>query len=246
MNSYAKVAIAAAAVLVVAVVGYKLLPGTGPGPGSVPTPCVSTPSASGAPDQAFPPTGELPSGSCQTARTLDGVRFAFRVPSAGWKGEVGSTLLKGTYPEPDGVEIDFWPSAPENVYADPCAHTPLDPPPSATASGLAAAVAAVPGLDVVSGPSSVTIGGRPAQKVVFTVREDLACAPHEAHLWYDESTGGAAGGWRWAEQLGATLTVWIIDVDGTLVFIDSYTFKGAGAGPGQAIQQVMGSIVFGS
>ena len=144
--------------------------------------------------------------------------------------------------QPSG--IDFWPSAPDNVYADPCAHTPLSPPPSATAAGIAAAAAAVPVADVVSGPSSIDVDGRPAQHVVLKIREDIDCEAHDAYLWYDESTGGATGGWRWAEGLGATYRVWIIDVDGTLVWIDAYTFKGASPELDQEIQHIIDSIQF--
>ena len=64
------------------------------------------------------------------------------------------------------------------------------------------------------------------------------------YLWYDESTGGASGGWRWAEGLGATYQVWIVDVDGSLVWINAYTFKGAGPEPAREIQQIIDSIEF--
>ena len=159
------------------------------------------------------------------------------------RGE-GNSIGKGEYPRPDYIGIDFWLNAPENVYADPCAHTPLNPPPSATAAGLAAAVAAVPVADLVSGPSSVDVGGRPAQHVVLTISEDIGCDPHDAWLWYDESSGGATGGWRWAEGLGATFRIWIIEVDGKLVWIDAYTLKGAGPAADQEIQQIIDSIKF--
>ena len=171
--------------------------------------------------------------------------MSFSLPASGWaSGGEGNSIGKGEYPQRDYIGIDFWLNAPENVYADPCAHTPLSPPPSATAAGLAAAVAAVPVTDLVSGPSSIEVGGRPAQHVVLTIKEDIDCDPHDAHLWYDESTGGATGGWRWAEGLGATYRVWIIDVDGKLVWIDAYTFKGAGPALDQEIQQVVDSIQF--
>ncbi len=170
---------------------------------------------------------------------LEGVPFSFSVPSSGWtSGEVGPAIVKGEGRQPDGIWIPFKFSAPDNVYADPCAHTPLSPPPSATAAGLAAAVAAIPGTDLVSGPSSVDVGGRPAQHVVLTIREDLGCDPDDAYLWYDESTGGASGGWWFAGALGSTIRVWIVDVDGKLVWIEGQTV--------QDIQAIVDSIRFGS
>ena len=247
MNSFAKLAIALAAVVVVAVVGFNLLP-RGPSVGGQvvdPSPSPSptaTPSPSPSPSTAaFPSSGPLEIGTHTAVR--DGVAFSFTVP-AGWMSSGEAELAKGEYGQPEYIGIDLWPNAPDNVYADPCAHTPLRPPPSATAAGIAAAVAAVPGTDLVSGPTSVDVGGRRAQRVVLTIREDIDCAAHDAYLWYDESTGGARGGWRWAEGLGATYRVWIIDVDGTLVWIDAYTFKGASPELDQEIQQIIDSIQF--
>jgi hypothetical protein len=79
---------------------------------------------------------------------------------------------------------------------------------------------------------------------VLTIKDEIGCEPHDAHLWYDESTGGAVGGWRWAEGLGATYRIWIIDVDGALVWIDAYTFKGAGPQNELDIQSIIDSIRF--
>lgn len=247
MNSFAKMAIATAAVVVIAVIGFNLLPGRDTGAGGIvaspsPSPSPTPPPSPSTPAAVFPTPGPLAIGT--HAAIYDGVPLSFSVPATGWMSLEGNSIGKGEYGQPDYAGIDFWLNAPDNVYADPCAHTPLSPPPSATAAGIAAAVAAVPGTDLVSGPSSIDVGGRPAQHVVLTIREDLGCEPHDAYLWYDESSGGAIGGWRWAEGLGATYRVWIIDVDGTLVWINAYTFKGADSEPGLEIQQIIDSIQF--
>jgi hypothetical protein len=248
MNNIAKLLIAAAAVVAVAIVGINLLPagdgGVG-GPLVSPSPSPSpTPQASPSPSPAaaFPPDGPLSAGT--HAAIYDGIPFSFTVPTSGWRVDPGNSIGKGEYEQPDWIGIDFWLNAPDNVYADPCAHTPLSPPPSSTAAGLAAAAAAVPGTDLVSGPSSTVVGGYPAQHVVLTIREDIGCDPHDAYLWYDESWGGPTGGWRWAEGLGATYRVWITEVDGTLVWIDAYTFPGANPELDQEIQQIVESITF--
>jgi hypothetical protein len=49
---------------------------------------------------------------------------------------------------------------------------------------------------------------------------------------------------RYATALGSTIRVWIVDVDGTPVWIDGETYKGAGPEPGQEIQQIIDSIQF--
>jgi len=247
MNTYPKVILAAAVTVVVAVVAINLLPRSdggigGPVASSSPAPSAPPPPIpSSTPAAAFPSEGPLPVGT--HSAVLAGVPLRFSVSAAGWTSNPPS-IGWGEYGQPEYAGIDFWPSAPDNVYSDPCAHTPLVPPPSATAAGLADAAAAIPGTDLVSGSTSTEVGGRPAQHVVLTIREDIGCAPHEAYLWYDESTGGASGGWRWAEGLGATYQVWIVDVDGSLVWINAYTFKGAGPEPAREIQQLVDSIEF--
>ncbi len=249
VNLYAKVAIAAAAVVVLAVVGFNLMPAGGGvgGPTPAPSPTASpspspSPSSTAAAAAAFPPVGPLAAGTHRAV--LEGVPLTFSVPDQGWEAFPGQFIGTVEPEQPDSLAFAFWKSSPENVYSDPCAHTALDPPPAATAEGLAAAAAAIPGTDLVSGPSSVTVGGYPAQHVAFTIRDDLGCDPHDAYLWYDVSSGGARGGWHWASALGSTHQVWIIDVDGTLVWIDSETFRGAPPDVEEAVGQVIDSIQF--
>jgi hypothetical protein len=248
MNSFAKLAIAIAAVVVVAVVGFNLLP-RGPSVGGqvvapMPSPSPSpTQASSPSPTRAaaFPAPGPLAIGTHMAV--LEGVPLSFELRSSGWRSETGM-IGKGEFEQPDGAGINFSSSAPENVYADPCAHTPMNPPAAATREGLAAAVSNMPGIDVVAEPTAVTIDGSPGQYVAFKIREDIDCDPHDFYLWYDESTGGASGGWRWASALGALHRVWIVDVDGTLVWIDTETYKGAGPELDQEIQQIIDSIRF--
>ena len=87
MNAYAKIAVAAAAVLIVAVLGYNLLPGGstgvgGPAPTASPTP-TATPTAPPSPNASFeyPTGGILPAGSHATK--LFTPAFTFTVPD-GW------------------------------------------------------------------------------------------------------------------------------------------------------------------
>ena len=98
----------------------------------------------------------------------------------------------------------------------------------------------MPGTDVISGPTDVTVGGYAAKYVVITIREDIGCAPNNFHLWYAPSPDQR----RYATSLGSTIRTWIVDVDGTIVWIDGETYKGAGPEPGQELQQIVDSIRF--
>jgi hypothetical protein len=250
MNSYLKYAIAAAAVVIVAVVGINLMaPGGGQvgGPAATPT---ASPRPSPTPDRtagprptdALPPEGPLAAGTYTVP--LEGVAVSFTLTGTTWSSLGFGTFSSGQYREPDAVSLNMWDSAPDNVYSDPCAHTPLAPAASHTAAGLIAAAAAMPGVDVVSGPSIVTVGGRPAQTVAFTIRDDIGCAPDEFYLWYDDSSGGPDGGYRYAGALGSTHQAWAVDVDGKVIWIDAETFAGQGPEIATMVQQVIDSIQF--
>ncbi len=242
LNTYVKLAMAAAVVVVVAIIGINLLPvgdqrGSGgatispaPPPSSIPRP---SPTAS----VVFPPAGELSVG--QHDMTLEGVSFSFRIPTSGWISHDGFGIDKSTGVTSDGAGFIFWNDTPAGVFSDPCAGKRA-PPVGASATPLAAAVAALPGTDLVSGPTDVTVGGHPAKHVVITVRDDVGCPANEFYLWYAPTPDLA----RYATQLGSTIRVWIVDVDGTLVWIDGETYKGAGPGPGQEVQRIIDSIEF--
>jgi hypothetical protein len=245
MNTLAKLAIAAAAVVVVAFVGLNMLPGSG-GVGSNPSPTPSptaTPSPSPTPAAAFPPSGPL---AMATRHQVGGVvPYSFTVPTSDWISNGQWGIDRGTI-RPDGAGFILWPdAAPVGVYADPCAHAQA-PPIGAVAADLAAAVAALPGTDLVSGPADVTVGGYPAKLVEITFPDDADCnadgklSDDEFYLWYAPIEDSA----RWASELGSTIRVWIVDVDGKIVWIDGETYKGAGPEPGDEIQQIVDSVQF--
>jgi hypothetical protein len=246
MNNSIRIGLAAAAVVVIALIGYQLL--TGPnvgGPAPVETPSVApsdapaeTPTAE--PVSAIPPAGELAIG--RHAMTLGGVPLSIEIFTDGWisNGEFG--IDKGNQDTPDAAGFIFWThSAADNVHADPCAQTRLSPPAGRSAAELAVAVSTVPGLHLVSGPSEVTVGGYPAQHVVVTVPEDIGCAPSDFYLWYDADNPADT---RYATALNSTIYVWIIDVGGTLVWIDGETYAGSGPQAEQEVRQIVDSIQF--
>jgi hypothetical protein len=239
MSNVYKLVIAAAAVVMVSVVGINLLPagswlGVG-GPVVTPSPPPSsTPRPSLAPADAFPAAGELEIG--RHSITRDGVPFSITVPTSGWTSNGTFGIDKSVGVTPDGASFIFWTETPTGVFTDPCAQ--VKGPQLDDATDLAAAVASVPGTDLVSGPSDVTVGGYAAKHVAIVVREDAPCSPQAFHLWY--ATGLA----RYATELGQEIRVWIVDVDGTLVWIDAETFKDARPEPELEIQQIIDSIRF--
>jgi hypothetical protein len=246
MNTIAKLAIAAAAVVVVAVIGINLLPASGRvggGPAVSPSPSVTpVPSQSPRAATAFPNSGELAIGRHSMIR--EGVAFSINVAAPGWVSQQGFEFIKGPEGAPDGASFIFWAPTPVNVYADPCAHKPLTPAAGPGIASLASAVSSIPGTKLVSGPSDVTVGGHPATRTVITIPEDVDCAagPGGFLLWYDPRM--AVGTGRWPTVLPSTMSVWIVDVDGKIVWIDGETYKGSSPTLLREMQQMIDSIAF--
>lgn len=248
MNTFAKLAAAAVAVVVVAVVGYNLLPSRGESGGS-PTP---TPSSSPAPSSAakpgadmsidFPRAGPLVAG--RHTLTEDGIVFSIQVPD-GWHSSglncsgcaPGSGWLqRGTdnSTDPGAVWMPVW--SVDGVASDPCRGKPA--PVATSVAALADAVATLPGTDLVTAPEDVTVGGRPAKHVVIKIPTDIGCQANQFDMWADN------GVFRWASALGQTNRVWIVDVGGKRFWIEAETYKGSTPALGQEIETIIGSIKF--
>jgi hypothetical protein len=222
----------------------------------------------------FPPAGELSDGieygwDMNRAHGYPYKGLHFEVPTSSWRstgfddvGNGSGSLIRGEPGTPDGAVITF--SRPDQVYADPCAHTLLDPPPGPSVDHLAAALAAIPGTDLVSGPTDVTLGGwRSAIELVLRVREDIGCEPEEFYLWADECVTAVTAHVardradshqdrlcldsphpRAARARGSTIRLWVATGALGLVVIDAETYEGATPEVEQEVQQIFDSIVF--
>jgi hypothetical protein len=189
--------------------------------------------------------------------TEQGVSFSFGVPvghldpgDEGWwerhsslttdKSARGPISINKSMSGPQDAEaIIFWTSFPDGDYADPCAGL-LSLPVGSSAADLAAAVSTAPGTELLTGPSNVTLGGRPAKHVALTVRENVGCNPGFFYTWR-----AGIGGANWLKTgVGDTIRVWIVDVHGTRLFIEAETTKGYGFGLEREVQQIVESIRF--
>jgi hypothetical protein len=173
---------------------------------------------------------------------VDGVAFSFRVPppgATGWE-PFGTISINKSIVGPQGAEaIIFWTTYPDGDNADLCTDV-LSPSVGPGVADLADAVSTAPGTELVAGPSEVTVGGRPAKHVVLTIREDAGCDPGYFFSWQDMWWGAF-----WPQtDVGVTVRVWIIDVGGTLLFIEAETNEDATTALVQEIEQIVGSIRF--
>jgi hypothetical protein len=184
MHTYAKLAIAAAAVLVVAVVGYQFLPRTG-GVGGQPTPApsptiVPSPSSSIVP---LLPGGELLPGTYRLV-SFTNQPLTLNVPATGWAHADGNFITKGDAWDGNGVTLATWQVS--HIYSDSCdwegTLVPVD-----TARSIVAALVVQQG-HTTSEPSDTTLGGQPATRIELSLDPsfDVAtCDRSIVRLWPD-------------------------------------------------------------
>ena len=230
MQNIVKIGLAAAVGVVVAIVGINLLMGNG----GIGGPTASA-SASLAPSTAaeaslsptpeptprtFPgqPTqsGDLVVGTRYSA-VVDGVSFSFAAPAPNWEPQPpGFYVSKSFFTYQDAEAIVLLTTFPGSSHTDPC--TTLNPAlGGATAADLAAAVASNYGMQLVSGPTDVTVGGRAAVQITQIVHEDLGCDPGYFFSWKPFDLGAF---WM-ATNAGYTINTWVVDVEGTLFVIEA-------------------------
>jgi hypothetical protein len=235
MNRYAKLAIAIAAVVVVAVVGYNLLPRYG-GVGGVPT--SPPPSASPAPPAAMPSGSMAPGTYLVSDPTLTLYPYSFTVPT-GWTG--GDGARRGDAFEQTGVELTTWLIT--DVYADSCHWTGTLAPVS-TRPALVAALIAQLG-HAHSAPVETTIGGRPATKLSLSLDAAADVSKCEVaghvHIWPDPGPDESGG---WAMIPGETITAYVIDGSGKVMVLMAVQHTDSPAADVAALQQVLDSVVF--
>jgi hypothetical protein len=232
------------ALLLAACTGSGDQPSTGAASG---TPGTDLPSASQAASEgsaAFAPAGVLTADE-RYDLTLDLAPATFAVPTSNWGGN-GRFLLwvhSGDYYE--RAHMFFWTDTdPAGVFADPCAGE-ASPPAGPTAADLAAAIAGLPGTELLSGPSDVVIDGRAAQVVEILVPADIPCSPETFLLWYSQGCETEAECARWASWEDSIIRVWIIELDdGARGVIEAERFAADDPAIDQEFEDIVNSIDF--
>jgi hypothetical protein len=249
----AMVAVAAAWIVLVALLGFNLMTPSGR-TGGPQTSTLPSHSATPQPTPSPRPSGLYPTGGVTIGRnrlTVDGVPFTFSVPTYRWERFGNISLNKSLY-GPQGAEaMIFWTGFPDGMLADPCPNL-LSLPVGPSAADVADAVSKAPGTELVRGPSDVSVGGRPAKHVALIVREQVGCDPGFFYTWPDVELGAL---WTMTD-VGTTINVWIVDVDEVRLFIAGEVHRAYRTSPDQVlteaerngleqeIQQIIDSIEF--
>jgi hypothetical protein len=231
MNPLVKVGAAIAAVVLIAVIGYNLLPASntpvgGPGPTATPSSPASSPIA-------------LPDGRLEArdyiARAVAGDTMAFTITAPeGWSG-FGGFFIGGPNTDPsgspNGIGISF--NHDPQVVADPCGPHDEDPTlADQSIDDLVAALSAREDLQV-SGVTDTTLAGYSGKRLDLQFPAELACSNHYA---FAEPKGLYANGpsnrWR----------VWLLDVDGSTAVVVLLDYAGTSAEDRAAAQAAIDSI----
>jgi hypothetical protein len=177
---------------------------------------------------------------------VDGPRWVvLTVPASGWESNdwiLGKNLPGGS--DSRDLALSTWTVG--NLKADPChwkAGT-LDPPVGPTVGDLVAAlVEQVRPTKATS--TDVTVGGYRGKKIEFSIPSDFgttSCDEGVYSRWEAASEPGDWGGWVYGG--GQRNAVYIIDVDGKRVVIDTMSLPGASATDLAQLDQLIASIRF--
>lgn len=240
MNTTLKVGLAAVVVAVAALIGINYLAEPdvgGPGPAESTAPSTPDPTPSATPQ----PT---PSASV-TARTFDlalaqsPVAIDVTIPSAFWSLDPGGGVITSEDADPPGgAGIITFVDPGYYVYGDPCRWSTTRPDtPSATVDELVAALSAQ-ALRDASAPVDITLDGYTGKSITLHVPENADFADCDDGMFASWGVPGEDPA-RWHQGPGQIDELWIVDVDGHLVVIDTAYY----AGTPEDVVDELGAIV---
>ncbi len=261
MNTALRIAIAAAAVVALVVVGINVLPKQG-GVGSGPTPSpTQTPTQTPSPSPTASPT--VASNQNFTGSYAAGTTYAiddpccvatsgmtFTIPAAGWYApleawRIGKNVTDGS----DIFDLYVAPSFVSNVYTGGChwRGTELDPAVGATVDDLATALIAQAGPGS-SPPASVTVGGYAAKKVELLLPSGLDVTTCDSDgdqaIFGRFVSDNGFGAQPYTHGVGQHNTFYIVDVGGTRQVIDAMYLPNASAADRAELDEIVASIRF--
>ena len=258
-------AMVAAAVLIVAVLLIDFLPRS-PGFGGLPTPSPSpspspspTPTATPFPSPiagpsaaalVLPTSGDLQAGVPYAIEhpKVTPVRFVLSVP-AGWETVAYAIMGKtgGGAKGPAAFRAAISPWRVANVYTDPCAWRTRGfafDGTNPTVDQIAIALSQQVGRSG-SAPVDVTLGGYSGKKVELTVPATFSatvCEDRIYRTWLEAGAEGGDGGYVYGPSQHNT--VYILDIDGTPLVLDTMYLPSATAADKAELQAILDSISF--
>jgi hypothetical protein len=216
MNSAIKLAIAAAAVIVVALAGFNLLPRDQSGVGGT-----ASPSAS--------PLGQtfemLVNGSDRSVPRYVNVQLP-----DGW-GVMADWWANSADDESSSLTF----SLVSNTISEPCPHIPRNPPVDQTIESVATGFTEISGTTATA-PVPATLAGMEAMYVEVEIPGTLPCDP----FWMWESAPGDGN----YPSAGQTVRIWVVEAGGQVVAVMTRTNPDTSAETREQLDAVLETIVF--
>jgi hypothetical protein len=247
MNTYLKVGLAAAVVVLAAFIGYGLLGGSnvgGPGPEATASSEASAAEPSATPDLA----GDLPAGPHALADgTLGGgAPVTVTISATGWYGEPnGGFILKNDGDPPDGAGMIVFGSD-LYVYGDPCQwSTTLPDAPATTVDELVAALANQPSRNA-SEPVEITVAGYSGKMITLHVPDDAVFGECDRGQFrtFVQNPDPAVDSARPQQGPGQIDEMWIVDVDGLVTLMDTNYWPATSADVVDELHALISSATF--
>ena len=247
MNFALKFGLAAAAVLVVALVGYNLLPGKGgfgtqpsarPTATSIPSLAQSPEPTSGGPPLL--PDGPLAAGTYVAlpfSSPNAAMKFTLTVPD-GWDGYPPAAVTPNAGPgAPDGGAVALL--LVTALYRDPCNADSGGPliPAGESVDDLVSAFGEVGPSYEIGAAVDVTLDGYSGKRLELVLPSDVDFATCERGEYWIWEPG------PWAQGPGNRWNVWILDIEGTRVVILAHDFPGTPPAVQAQFQDIVDSIV---
>jgi hypothetical protein len=245
-------ALGGVAVAVVALVFALNLTGNRPGAGGGPSPSSSpspSPTATVSVPQASPtPEGALAEGSKLLLWDKPSVKMTMTVTGTGWNGASGDGIITKNHnaDPPDGAGmIVFGGEGDYYVYADPCRwSTTRSATPSTTVDGLVAALATQASRDT-SAPVDVSVDGHRGKGITLHVPDGADFSTCDSGTFGSWGLGTAdLSPFRYQQGPGQIDKLWILDVDGVLVIIDTSYYAGTPKATVDELDAMAASISF--
>jgi hypothetical protein len=256
MNPLIKLGAAAAAVLVIAVIGYNLLPGP-IGPGGDPSP-TATPTAQ--PTATLETVRDLPEGPLAAGRyrlrpfdEAPSLSAVANIPS-GWSAFEGWAVIgPGTNELLNGVTIAF--IGAEGLFSDPCRWDlggtgtegqPGDVVVGPTAIDLVNALRASTAYTSTA-PSPVSFGAFQGFELEIQMPSDIdfeTCDPAAGDEGGSYWVFGGELARMYAHGAGERWHLYIVDVGGTRVIVVRLDYEGTPAAPREAASSIIESLEF--
>ena len=235
MSNTLKFALAAAAVVVLTVIGIGVIRSTNTGaPSTATTTAIPTPSATPqALGSAHLDAGTVVATNLGPSRSI---RATFTVPD-GWEGFAGICVLPTTAAEQsDGVGICFL-DVETGLYSDPCHANggPADVPVGPTVDELANAFAEQAAYEATA-PTDVTLGGYSGKRMDLQLPSDVESCDNEGFTPWEGSIYAQGPDNRWQ--------LWILDVEGERMVIVSQNYADTSAERLAEQQAIVESIQF--